>query len=294
MDELRRVIALGFFDGVHLGHGALLKRTAELAEKHGLRPSVLTFDVPPNKDVPMICSPFDRADIIKRYYGIGEMICLHFNEELRRMDWRRFIEWLHSDFGAAYLIAGHDFRFGYRGEGDADKLRDKCAELHIGCDIIEPVLSDGAAISSTRIRALLIDGDCEGAAELLGHRWQLTDIVRSGHRVGRVMGRPTVNMRLEKGVLVPKRGVYISQACVEDTGEYYYSVTNIGLRPTFGAGDDVSVETHILNYSGDLYGRRVRVELYKYLRAERKFASNEELKRQIERDSEDALGYFGK
>ncbi len=298
-ENLRRVIALGFFDGVHLGHGALLRRTAEIAEKNGLRPSVLTFDTPPNKNVPMICSPFDRFDIIKRYYGINEMICLHFNEELRHMEWQRFIEWLYSDFGAAHLVAGLDFRFGYRGEGDTKKLRDKCAELNIGCDIIDPVLSGGAPISSTRIRPLIKDGDCESAAKLLGHRYQLTDIVRSGHRVGRVIGSPTVNMRFEEGVLVPKHGVYISKTRIENDGDYYISVTNIGLRPTFNGGDDLSVgddllvETHILNYSGDLYGNRVCVELYKYLRAEWKFTSGEELKKQIERDSEEAIKYFG-
>ena len=132
MQKENRVIALGFFDGVHLGHGALLEETVKTARQIGAAPSVISFDAPPVKAVELINSPHDRADIIRRQYGIDDIIFLHFDDELRTMPWERFVEWLCEDFGAVHLIAGYDFRFGYMGAGNAEKLKEKCASLGIG------------------------------------------------------------------------------------------------------------------------------------------------------------------
>ncbi len=297
MEKGQRVIALGFFDGVHLGHAALLRAARELAAKYNVEPAVISFDTPPGKTVdgepvPMINSPLDRADIMRRIFGIEDLIFLHFDDELRHMAWDRFVEWLKTDFGAVCLVAGYDFRFGYRGAGTAELLREKCVELGLGCHIVPPVLSDGEPVSSTRIRSLLIEGRCRRACELLGHRHLLTDAVRSGYRFGRTLGTPTINMRFDDGVLIPRHGVYIAEAHILKTGQCFPTVTNIGVRPTVGGKTAVSVESHLLGFEGNLYGALIRVEFYKFLRDEIKFPKIELLRDQIRADAAETLRFF--
>ncbi len=297
MEKGRRVIALGFFDGVHLGHGALLKAASELAERYGVEPAVISFDTPPGKaiggvPVPMINSPLDRADLMRRLYGIDDLIFLHFDAELRHMAWDRFVEWLKSDFGAVCLVAGYDFRFGYKGAGNADLLAQKCRELGLGCHIVPPVLAGGEPVSSTRIRALLTEGRCREAGELLGHRHILTDTVQSGYRFGRTLGTPTINMRFAEGVLDPRHGVYIAEAHILATGERFPAVTNIGVRPTVGGESAVTVESHLLGVDRNLYGQPIRVEFYRFLRDEIKFDRIEDLRDQIRSDAARTLRFF--
>jgi len=297
MEYGMRVIALGFFDGVHIGHGALLRRAAERARELGVVPAVISFDTHPVKmvtgaAVPLINSPLDRADLMKRLYGIDDLIFLHYDRELMHMAWDDFIRWLASDFGAVHLVAGYNFHFGYRGEGDSEKLVKKCAELGIGCDIVEKVSLDGVPVSSTYIRGLLLDGRLEEANRFLGHRHILTDSVRYGYRFGRTLGTPTVNMRFEDGVLVPLHGVYAAEVHILDTGEVRPAVTNIGVRPTSGGDSSVTVESHLLGFSGNLYGRRIRVEFHKFLRPEMKFGCVAALRNQIRRDASETLEFF--
>ncbi len=297
METGKRVIALGFFDGVHIGHAALLRRALELGGRLGVEPAVISFDTPPektinNEPVPLINSALDRADIMGRLFGITDLIFLHFDDVLRHMPWDKFVEWLKSDFGAVHLVAGYDFRFGYLGQGNAEKLRQKCGELGLGCDIVDAVELYGSPVSSTRIRALLLEGQCRRAVELLGHRHVLTDTVRNGYRFGRTLGTPTINMRFEEGVLVPRHGVYIAEAHILSSGRCYPAVTNVGVRPSLGGRDAVSVESHLLGFSGNLYGQRIRVEFYKFLRDEIKFEKIEELRDQIRRDAADTLAFF--
>ena len=191
-------------------------------------------------------------------------------------------------------MAGFDFRFGYKGIGDADKLTKKCAEMDIGCRIIDKVTFDGVKISSSYIRELLVDGNIQLANKCLGHPHTLTDVVRYGYRFGRTLGLPTVNMRIPAGVVVPKRGVYSAVAYLEN-GESRMAVTNIGTRPTVSGGsDDITVESHLLDFSGDLYGQRVRLELYNYIRSETKFNDAEELKNQVHKDIHITRTFFNK
>jgi len=297
MEHTKRVIALGFFDGVHLGHGALLRLTVSRAGELGCTPAAISFDTPPAKavngdTVQLILSPTDRADAMARHYGINDLILLRFDDNTRRMDWRSFIVMLKDTYNAVHLVAGYDFRFGYKGEGNADKLRTACRELGIGCDIVDSIDFDGTAVKSTNIRQLLTSGDVEGANRLLGHRYFLTGTVLEGYKLGRTLGTPTINMRYEDGVLVPRMGVYAAMAHMPDTGESFPAVTNIGVRPTVGGVDAVSVESFLLGFSGDLYGKRVRVEFYKFLRPERKFSGTEELREQILKDAENTKTYF--
>jgi len=297
LNQQPTVIALGFFDGVHRGHGALLRRAAERAQELGAVPAAFTFDRPPKevvtgKPVFLINSPEDRRDLMERLYGIRRVIMAPFDRSMMTMGWEDFItELLVKEHGAVHLVAGHDYRFGYKNEGDPDRLRAKCAELGLGCDIIPKVEYDGITVSSTYIRTLVERGDVERAAEFLGHRHCLSQTVTHGRRIGRTIGIPTVNFSVPAHVSVPGHGVYISRVHLPD-GASCPGVTNVGTRPTVSSDGTVSVETFLLDYDGDLYGQRLRVDFCRRLRDEHRFASLEELKEQIHRDITTARAYF--
>ena len=275
MKKEQRVIALGFFDGVHLGHGALLRRVAEVAAQTGAVPSAVTFDTHPDQlvlgeDVALINSPADRSELLRRKYGIRDVIVAHFDERMMKMPWEEFVtDYLVREHGAIHLVAGHDFHFGYMGRGNPERLKEKCAELGIGCDIIDKVEKDGITISSTYIRSLIKQGEMERAAEFLGHPHTLTDTVSHGKKLGSTLGFPTVNLRFRPGVIVPSYGVYATKVVLSD-GSAYPAVTNIGVRPTVDQNGGVTVESWLLDgFSGDLYGQEVRVEFYHHIRGER-------------------------
>lgn len=285
-----RVIALGFFDGVHLGHGALLRRAAEEAQKRGCESAVFTFDRPPKEVItgipcPLINSPEDRAELVRRLYGIDEMIMVPFDDEMRTTPWDRFVtDILVGRYGAVHLVAGHDHHFGHRNQGSPELLKEKCAELGLGCDIIPAVTLDGVTVSSTHIRKLLEEGDVETARAFLGHPHVLTQTVGHGRQLGRTIGIPTANLVAPPHVLLPKRGVYAAKITLPD-GRAFGGVTNVGVRPTVNNGQDVTVEPWILDFDGDLYGQAIRVEFFRRLRDERKFESLDTLRSQIETDA---------
>lgn len=285
-----RVIALGFFDGVHLGHGALLRRAAEEAKKRGCESAVFTFDRPPKEVItgvpcPLINSPEDRAALVKRLYGIDEMLMVPFDDEMRTTPWDRFVtDILVGRYGAVHLVAGHDHHFGHKNQGSPELLREKCAELGLGCDIIPAVTIGGITVSSTHIRKLLEEGDVETARAFLGHPHVLTQTVGHGRQLGRTIGIPTANLVAPPHVLLPRRGVYAAKITLPD-GRAFGGVTNVGIRPTVNNGQDVTVEPWILDFDGDLYGQAIRVEFYRRLRDERKFDSLAALRSQIETDA---------
>lgn len=291
MAKAPKVMALGFFDGIHIGHAALMERASAVAKEKNAECAVLTFDVHPDtyvkgESVELINSAADRRYILRRWFGIDKVYFIHFNEQTMRMDWQVFIENIIETYNAVHFVVGHDFCFGHRGLGRAEVLKEYCAGRGIGCDIISPVKMEGNIVSSTLIRGLLAEGEMEKANEYLGHPHVLTDTVRTGYRIGgSVLEAPTINMVFDDGVLIPRRGVYATRVVLPD-GEHV-SVTNIGVRPTFG-GSKVTVETNILDYEADLYGQNVCVEFHAFLRPERRFDSATELMEQIKRDSRKA------
>ena len=296
MTDRKRAMALGFFDGVHIGHAALMNMTKQRAEEIGAMPSVLTFDVHPdtlvfNKEVSLINSAAGRENIIRNQFGIDNVVFIHFNQKVMHMDWREFIDELVKELNIAWLVVGHDFCCGYKGLGTAQRLKEYCSENGIGCDVIEPVCKDGLIVSSTLIRKLIENGEIEKANEYLGHPHMLSDVVRSGYHLGTKMGTPTINMKIPEGVLVPRHGVYAAKVVLED-GTEHISVTNVGVRPTVSDSSSVSVESYILDFSGNLYDRQARVEFFSFLRDEKKFASTDELAQQIMTDAENAREYF--
>lgn len=296
MAEKKRAIALGFFDGVHLGHAALLNKTKERAAELGAAPSVLSFDVHPDtlvfgREVPLINSAIDRENIIRRVYGIDDVVFIHFNQHVMHMPWQEFLEAIIDELDVAWIVAGYDFTFGDKGQGNARRLGEYCGENGLGFDVIPPVQKNGIIISSTYIRGLIESGKIAEANRLLGHPHMLSDTVRSGYHLGTKLGTPTINMAFPEGVLVPRHGVYAAKVVTAD-GTEHMAVTNVGVRPTVSDSGRVNVESHILDFSGNLYDRQVRVEFYEFLRDERKFEGYEELAAQIQRDAERTREYF--
>lgn len=293
----QKVIALGFFDGVHLGHAALLRRTVEAAAALGCTPAVFTFDRPPKEVVtgvpcPLINSPEDRRDLISRLYGIREVIMAPFDREMMTTSWEDYVtKLLVGRYHAVHLVAGHDHRFGHKNAGTPALLAEKCAELGLGCDIIPKVEVAGITVSSTYIRRLVELGQIERAGRFLGHPHVLTGAVRHGRGIGSSQLFPTANLVIPPHVLVPSHGVYVTRATLPD-GAVYPAVTNVGTRPTVNNGTDVTVEACLLDFQGDLYGKTLRLEFFKHLRQEMRFDSLDALKAQIVSDVESTRAYF--
>ena len=289
----KTVIALGFFDGVHIGHGALLRKTAERARELGAESAAFTFDRAPKEfvtgvPVPLLTTVAERSALIRTLYGVQDVIVAPFDREMMTMPWRDFLEKrLLGQHHAVHLVAGHDYRFGYKNEGTPELLRAWCAERGLGCDVIPAVELHGVTVSSTHIRALVERGDMKEAAEFLGHPYAVTGVVAHGQGLGTSELFPTVNLIPAPQRVVPKHGVYAARVRLPN-GETRAGVTNVGVRPTVSSDGRVTVETHLIDYAGDLYGSEITVELLRFLREEKKFASTEALHRQIERDMTEA------
>ena len=297
MNNTKRVIALGFFDGVQNCHGQLMKAVTAAANRTGAVASAFTFDRSPTavitgQPVPLISSVEDRIWLMRHYYGIQEVVVASF-DAMQRMDWEDFItQYLIRDLGVVHVVAGHDFHFGYMGKGNPQRLKEKCAQLGIGCDIIGTVTQDGITISSTYIRTLIAQGEMERANQFLGHPHTLTNRVAHGKHIGSsALGFPTVNLSIPDQVIVPAFGVYATK--VHFNGHSFMAVTNVGVRPTIQDNDGrVTVEGFILDFSGDLYGQEVRMEFYKRLRGEQKFPSLQALAQEIGRNAQQTQEYF--
>lgn len=297
MDEVKRVIALGFFDGVHIGHQALMKRTIMRAGEYNARPAVISFDTHPDTfvhgiDVPLLGSVADRKDLITRIGGISDIIMIHFDRKFMQVEWTDFLNTVKDELGAVHIVIGRDFCCGYRGAGTSEKIHAWCTENGLGCDIVDEVLLDGITVSSTYIRQLVLDGDMEQATRYLGHPHTLTDTVGYGYRIGRSIGAPTINTSIPDGVIVPRHGVYATRVWLPEGPKA--AVTNVGVRPTFDNDDRLTVESNILDFSGKLYGSQVRLEFLSFLRDERRFPSPEALGQQIQKDIALSREYFAK
>ena len=282
----KTIFALGFFDGVHLGHQALLSACKALAAEYGCRAGVLTFAGHPDTLVlgntpALLNTPQDRRQLLTEY-GMDTVVELPFDRELMCCPWQIFFRRLVEEFGAAGLVCGEDFRFGQKGEGTAHTLYEACREEGLPCTIVAQQKLDGTVISSTHIRALLEAGDMEETNRFLGHPHILTGEVVAGRRIGRTMGIPTANLSIPEGLAVPKLGVYACLACFD--GHKYPAVANIGTRPTV-SGHHVTVEPWILGFDGDLYGKEITLQFFHFLRPEQKFNSLAELKAQIQLDA---------
>ena len=292
-----RVIALGFFDGVHLGHAALLRLTRRRADEMGIPAAVLTFDTHPDtlvyhQPVPLINTLEDRTYLLKEKFSMDEVILAHFDRAMMEMPWEAFVEdYLLGELGAKHVVCGHDFSFGYRGQGTPDKLRRLCAQRGVGVNVVDKVSLGGITVSSTHIRQLIRQGDMEAVAQMLGHRHFLSGEVLHGKELGRRLGFPTANLALPEGLIAPAYGVYATLVTLPD-GSAHPAVTNVGVRPTVHDQLGRLVEAWILDCTAELYGETIRVEFFTRLRGEKKFDSLEALREEVLRNAAETRAFF--
>jgi riboflavin kinase/FMN adenylyltransferase len=289
MENKKTAVALGLFDGVHLGHRAVLG-TASEQKKNGLIPCAFTF--PPesaaNKGAAgYIYSENEKNFILEHDCGIKRVFSPCF-ADICGMDGETFAkDILCGEMNAAFVCCGNDFRFGKAASCGIDELRRFGEKLGFTVKTVEDVFCDEERVSSTLIRELLAAGELEKANKLLGQPYIIMKNVSRGAQLGRTIGFPTANQIFDEGQLVPRFGVYASKTFAN--GKWYPSITDIGMKPTVNYGGSPLAETYIHGFTGDLYGSPVQVVLCAFIRPEMKFGSVEELKKQISADTEYAL-----
>ncbi len=287
------IFALGFFDGVHLGHRALLRECVRLAAEMGAQAAAITFQRHPQaaftSEYPPLLTDLPDRQRLLQHFGMDYVLPLPVTAEVMSTNWRSFLENLVAQ-GAVGFVCGYDFRFGHGGQGNAQLLRSFCAEIGLPCVIIPEQLLEGVRISSTHIRALIEAGNVEEAQKFLGHPHIFSGEVVAGRHLGRTIGVPTANILIPSDVVVPRLGVYACRCRIG--AQAYCAVTNIGSRPTVG-GHQVRAESWILDFDGDLYGREITLEFYQFLRPEQKFEDLGKLQAQIQRDAAQSRALLG-
>ena len=289
------VLTLGVFDGLHLGHQLIMKTVVDRAKAIGAVPTVITFEPHPRavlhpESAPPLLQTFDQKIEALGVLGIEQTIVIHFDQAFSRIRAADFLREVVVDrLHAKEVYLGRGFFFGHNREGNIDLLRGVSSQLGFIADEVPEVRLRGKRIGSTMIRQLLTDGRVNLARRMLGRPYGVEGPVMRGDARGVDLGFPTANVQPHNRV-IPRQGVYVTSTLIE--GQWRRSVTNIGVRPTFGDALEPSVETHVINWSGDLYGDVLRVRFLHRLRAEKKFGSIDELKAQIERDIARAERYF--
>lgn len=285
-------VAIGTFDGVHLGHQAIIAALRRGAEERLLHSLVITFDRHPGAVVglgaPPLLTPVETRLRLLAGLGVQAALLLSFDEEFAALAPAEFVRGkLLNELGARLIAIGHDFRFGARGAGNAALLRSIGSPCGLEVVEVPPVLVDGIAVSSTAIRWALAAGDVAAANRYLGRPYAVRGAVETGRRRGRKLGFPTANLRLADDALWPRYGVYAVRIRLADgfsPPQVYDGVANVGIKPTFGRSEP-TVEAYLFGYCGDLYGRIIDVEFMGFVRPERKFRSADELQAQIAEDA---------
>ncbi len=291
---IRPVVTVGSFDGIHLGHRAILATVVERARAHDGTATVVTFEPHPRKVLhperpPQLLSTTEQRLELIAGADIDLTILEPFTPEFSRTPPERFVrEYLHRRLGPVEVYVGYDFRFGHDREGSMRMLTELGPRLGFAVTIIPEVTIDGQDVNSTRIRELVGRGEAATAARLLGRPYALRGRVVPGDRRGRGLGFPTLNLDPENELL-PGSGVYAGQVRFLDDGApprgtLFGAVTNVGSRPTFDAGERIVCESHLLDFGGDAYGRRIEVSFLARLRPEQRFASGDALRLQIAAD----------
>jgi phosphoribosyl 1,2-cyclic phosphate phosphodiesterase len=292
------VVAIGTFDGIHLGHQRVLEFTIAKAKDSGAVATAITFEPPPLKVLrpeaapPRISTNQQRMDWFGAV-GMEAVVVLPFTKELAALGPEDFVDQILVErLRARAVVVGENFRFGHKHAGDVGLLRELGRKHGFEVVVHEPVRLKGEVVSSTRIRRFVADGDVRHAARLLGRAFALTGEVVSGTGRGRKFTFPTLNLKPEQELL-PARGVYITRTVLDGETSSHRSVTNVGMRPTFN-GSGLTVETHLLDYSGNFSPERIEVRFWKKLRDEKKFSGADELKAQIARDIAATNAYFAR
>lgn len=287
------VVALGCFDGLHIGHRALISEARRAADEQGLALTVFSFSEPPRNffspgSVPLLTDIKEKKRLM-RSLGVDIFVSVNFSAEISALSPTDFFSSIILErLSAATLFCGFNYRFGNKAEGDAKLLKSLCEANGVGFSAIPPVLVDGNTVSSSEIRRLLALGEVSAAAKLLGRNYSISSTVVSGQQLGRTLGFPTVNQLIDANSAPLQRGVYVTRTRVGRMIKR--SITNLGTRPTVD-GSTLCAETNLFDFEGDLYGRSIRVEFIEFIRPEKKFDSVEELSAQVQKDIEIAKSY---
>ena len=282
------MVTIGTFDGVHIGHKAILKRLVETAKKENLDSVVLTFFPHPrmvlqqNVDIKLINTIEERTELLENT-GLDHLVIHPFTHAFSRLTALEYVrDILVNSLKAKKIIIGYVHRFGRNRNADIEDLKEFGKTYNFEVEEISAKEIDDVAVSSTKIRKALNEGDIETANNYLGYNFMISGEVVKGKAIGRTINYPTANLKLkEKYKLVPKNGVYIVQSTIE--GEKIFGITSIGTNPTVG-GTEKTIETHFLNFNKDLYGKEIAIAFLKYIRDEETFDSVEILKQEIEKD----------
>ncbi len=277
-------VALGYFDGIHLGHKAVLGKALEKAEEKGLTPVVMLFDIHPRKlltgKVPPMLLSEERKRLLLKKMGF-EVFDFDFRKAMNYSPEEFEERVLLTELNAKVVVCGYDYHYGKGGKGSPETLMNELTPKNIEVYSLSPVYLGMETVSSTKIRHLINDGEIEKANSMLGDYFTYDFTVERGDGIGHKMGFPTINQFFPEDFIIPKYGVYASRVRLD--GKYYSAVTNVGIRPTV-SGESLRSETCIFDFEGDLYGRNVEVSLLKFIREEKKFASLSELKESVSKD----------
>lgn len=289
-------VGLGNFDGLHVGHMALINTLTNEARISGLQSVIYTFIKHPENILrkklftSLLTTVGKRVQLLEET-ALDYLYFDEFDENFSRMKPENFVrEVLLERLGARLVVAGFNYRFGYMGQGDVNLLRELGRKYNFRVIIIPPVKVENEVVSSTAIREYVMKGDMESVFRLLGRHYSITGEVMDGKRLGRRIGFPTANLHPEEYLVMPHNGVYITRTLYN--GEFYSSLTNIGFNPTFGDTARISAETHILNFDRDIYRNNIEVFFLKKLRNEKKFKNAQELSEQIKKDVQAAKEFF--
>lgn len=283
----KSVVALGNFDGLHKAHMTIIKKSVAEAEARGVKSAVLLFyehtqDIIGKKEVKLILTPHSKMKILEEA-GVDVLYMHHFDREFMELTPEAFVEFLITIANPVALSVGYDYRFGHKAVGDIETLKMLCQEKGIDVIVTDEVTENGIPVKSTAIREYLTAGEIEKANAMLGRNFTLRGKVKKGFQNGRKIGFPTANVDVDENIILPLDGVYTGYTTVD--GVRYKSLVNVGMNPTV-CGKEITVESHILDFDGDIYGKVIEVEFCRRIRGEIKFASLEDLKKQIQLDLE--------
>lgn len=288
-------VAVGKFDGMHKGHELLMEKLLE-QEKTGLSSVIVTFDVSPRvllkKDLEKYLITNEERVEMLRHEGISCLVQCSFANEIKNLEPEEFIRLLVQNLHMKYMVCGTDFRFGRMGRGDAALLKQLAKTYDFTLEVVDKLQFSRRDISSTYIREEIAAGNVAAANALLGYPYFIWGVVTHGRQLGRQYRMPTINIYPSKEKLLPANGVYITEVDIDH--RIYHGVTNVGVKPSVGDHNIANVETHILDFSRDIYEKQVKITFLEHIRPERKFATVDELFRQMERDKKTAREYFNR
>jgi riboflavin kinase/FMN adenylyltransferase len=289
------VLTIGVFDGVHLGHKHLIARAIEEAAAVGALSGVVTFRrhpielLDPGAGLPYLTSLDEKMRLIEGE-GVDAVVALTFDRDLAGLSAAQFATLLKTYLRMRGLVVGPDFALGRGRSGNVEELRRLGADMGFSVTVVPPLKIGGQVVSSTAIRRALAEGDMARVVRLTGRPYLVKGKVMAGTGTGRQIGFPTANLKIEAGWAIPRDGVYATMTHIN--GDVHNSMTSVGVRPTFG-GKDRTVETYVLGYHSDLYGREVAIDIVDWIRAEKKFANADELKKQIALDIKQGEAILG-